>query len=93
MSLVEEGMVMAVKNFKTKLDHTDQNNNTNNNNNIERYTLLVVSRIWPDHYGLSSSNEMSNSHIDHIVNTYGKFEENDYCKIKDNLLCIRKNHS
>ena len=38
MSLVEEGMVMAVKNFKTKLDQTD-------NNSIERYTLLVSKRF------------------------------------------------
>jgi hypothetical protein len=35
MSLVEEGMVMAVKNFKTKLEQTDNNNNTNNNS-VER---------------------------------------------------------
>jgi DNA helicase HerA-like ATPase len=56
MSLVEEGMVMAVKNFKTKLEQKD-NNNTSNNNSIERYTLLVASRIWPDHYGLRAISE------------------------------------
>jgi hypothetical protein len=28
MSLVEEGMVMAVKNFETKLEQIDNNNNS-----------------------------------------------------------------
>ena len=50
MSLVEEGMIMAVKNFKTKLENND-------NNNADRYTLLVASRIWPDHYGLRAISE------------------------------------
>ena len=54
MSLVEEGMVLAVKNFKTKLEHTSNNDS---NNSTERYTLLVVSRIWPDHYGLRAISE------------------------------------
>lgn len=45
MSLVEEGMILAVKNFKTKLDGS------------ERYTLLVASRIWPEHYGLRAISE------------------------------------
>lgn len=40
MSLVEQGMVMAVKNFKTKLEQV--NNNNTSNNNIERYTLREV---------------------------------------------------
>ena len=43
MSLLEEGMIMAVRNFKTKLEQ---------NKYVDRYTLLVASRIWPDHYGL-----------------------------------------
>jgi uncharacterized protein len=50
MSLVEEGMILAVRNFKTKLEQK-------NNNNIDRYTLLVASRIWPDHYGLRAISE------------------------------------
>ncbi|MFY9798370.1 MAG: hypothetical protein WAK17_19005 [Candidatus Nitrosopolaris sp.] len=50
MSLLEEGMVLGVKNFKTKLD---QNNNSSN----ERFTLLAASRIWPDHYGLRAISE------------------------------------
>jgi len=48
MSLLEEGMVLAVKNFKTKLDQNKDN---------ERFTLLVASRIWPDHYGLRAISE------------------------------------
>ena len=48
MGLVEEGMILAVKNFKTKLD---------GNNNVSLYTLLVASRIWPEHYGLRAISE------------------------------------
>ena len=43
MSLLEEGMIFAVKNFKNKLEA---------NKVKDRYTLLVASRIWPEHYGL-----------------------------------------
>lgn len=43
MSLAEESMVLAVKNFKNKLD---------DNSDFERYTLLVASKIWPEHFGL-----------------------------------------
>ena len=40
MGLLEEGMLLAVKNFKhTKL-------------NCERYTLMEISRVWPEHFGL-----------------------------------------
>ncbi len=47
MSLMEEGMIFAVRNFKNK-------NSVNDSSDIyqEKYTLLVASRIWPDHYGL-----------------------------------------
>lgn len=45
MSLLEEGMIIAVKNFKSKF-------NNQQNNNSEYFTLFVVSRIWPDHYGM-----------------------------------------
>jgi uncharacterized protein len=44
MSLLEEGMIIAVKNFKSKFN--------NQQNNTERFTLFVISRIWPDHYGI-----------------------------------------
>jgi hypothetical protein len=46
MTLVEEGMVLAVKNFKAS--------STEQKNNKQSYTLLVISRIWPDHYGLKA---------------------------------------
>jgi len=40
MGLLEEGMLLAVKNFK-KVDVGS-----------ERYTLMEVSRVWPEHFGL-----------------------------------------
>ncbi|MCJ7424463.1 ATP-binding protein [Candidatus Bathyarchaeota archaeon] len=40
MGLLEEGMLLAVKNFK----HAKPNS--------ERYTLMEVSRVWPEHFGL-----------------------------------------
>ena len=43
MSLLEEGMVLAVKNFKNKLE---------DNKEHLRYTLLVAAKVWPEHYGL-----------------------------------------
>ena len=45
MSLIEEGMIFAVRNFRTKLEDHETS---------DRYTLLVASRIWPDHYGLKA---------------------------------------
>jgi len=40
MGLLEEGMLLAVKNFKqTELGE-------------ERYTLMEISRVWPEHFGL-----------------------------------------
>lgn len=49
MGLLEEGMILAVKNFRTKLN---DNSSDHGNNEKQRYTLLIASRIWPDHYGL-----------------------------------------
>ncbi len=40
MGLLEEGMLIAVKNFKQTEKDT------------ERYTLMEVSRVWPEHFGL-----------------------------------------
>jgi DNA helicase HerA-like ATPase len=40
MGLLEEGMLLAVKNFK----HAEEN--------MERYTLMEISRVWPEHFGL-----------------------------------------
>ncbi len=41
MGLLEEGMVLAVKNFK-------QSNEMGGN----RFTLMEISRVWPEHFGL-----------------------------------------
>jgi hypothetical protein len=40
MGLLEEGMLLAVKNFKQAAEAT------------ERYTLMEISRVWPEHFGL-----------------------------------------
>jgi len=40
MGLLEEGMLLAVKNFKQQGKES------------ERYTLMEISRIWPEHFGL-----------------------------------------
>jgi hypothetical protein len=40
MGLLEEGMLLAVKNFKQAEPNT------------ERFTLMEISRIWPEHFGL-----------------------------------------
>jgi hypothetical protein len=40
MGLLEEGMLLAVKNFK----HAGQGS--------ERFTLMEISRVWPEHFGL-----------------------------------------
>ncbi len=41
MGLLEEGMLLAVKNFK-------QSNEMGGN----RFTLMEISRVWPEHFGL-----------------------------------------
>jgi DNA helicase HerA-like ATPase len=40
MALLEEGMLLAVKNFKQS------------EGDLERYTLMEISRVWPEHFGL-----------------------------------------
>jgi DNA helicase HerA-like ATPase len=40
MGLLEEGMLLAVKNFKQARPSE------------ERYTLMEISRVWPEHFGL-----------------------------------------
>src|SRR3954454_19294780 len=47
MSSVEEGMIFAVRNFKNKNIKSEFDGQQK-----EIFTLLVASRIWPDHYGL-----------------------------------------
>ena len=46
MSLIEEGMLVAVRNFKS-------------NPQEQRYSLMVISRVWPEHYGLKGLSEHS----------------------------------
>jgi DNA helicase HerA-like ATPase len=41
MGFLEEGMLLAVKNFKQSSEQE-----------AERYTLMEVSRVWPEHFGL-----------------------------------------
>jgi uncharacterized protein len=55
MSLLEEGMIIAIRNFKGKFDNNTRDTNiseTNKSKSVDRFTLLVISRIWPDHYGI-----------------------------------------
>ena len=46
MGMIEEGMLLAVRNFKSTAIN-------------QRYSLMVISRIWPDHYGLKGLNDSS----------------------------------
>ena len=46
MGLIEEGMLVAVRNFKS-------------NQRQRRHSLMVVSRVWPEHYGLKGLSESS----------------------------------
>jgi hypothetical protein len=41
MGVLEEGMLLAVKNFKQAMGQDE-----------ERYTLMEISRVWPEHFGL-----------------------------------------
>jgi uncharacterized protein len=46
MGLIEEGMLVAVRNFKS-------------NPKDQRFSLMVISRVWPEHYGLKGLSEHS----------------------------------
>ena len=46
MGLIEEGMLVAVRNFKSNLKE-------------RRFSLMVISRVWPEHYGLKGLSEHS----------------------------------
>lgn len=46
MGLIEEGMLVAVRNFKSSLKD-------------QRFSLMVISRVWPEHYGLKGLSEHS----------------------------------
>jgi len=41
MGVLEEGMLLAVKNFRQAMGQEE-----------ERYTLMEISRVWPEHFGL-----------------------------------------
>ncbi len=46
MGLLEEGMLLAIKNFKQAMRQDE-----------ERYTLMEISRVWPEHFGLRGLSE------------------------------------
>ena len=46
MGMIEEGMLVAVRNFKS-------------NPKDQRHSLMVISRVWPEHYGLKGLSEHS----------------------------------
>lgn len=46
MGMIEEGMLVAVRNFKS-------------NPKDQRFSLMVISRVWPEHYGLKGLSEHS----------------------------------
>ncbi len=52
MAQLEEGMLLAVKNFKGQSKKSAKEG-------IERYTVMVISKVWPLHYGLGG---VSDSH-------------------------------
>ncbi len=52
MAQLEEGMLVAVKNFKGQSKKSKKEG-------IERYTVMVISKVWPLHYGLGG---ISDSH-------------------------------
>ena len=45
MAQLEEGMLVAVKNFKGQSKRAAKEK-------IQRYTVMVISKVWPQHYGL-----------------------------------------
>ncbi len=46
MGLIEEGMLVAVRNFRASQKQ-------------QRYSLMVISRVWPEHYGLKGLSDSS----------------------------------
>jgi DNA helicase HerA-like ATPase len=46
MGLIEEGMLVAVRNFRSTPEQ-------------QRYSLMVISRVWPEHYGLKGLSDHS----------------------------------
>ncbi len=52
MAQLEEGMLVAVKNFRGQSKRSTREK-------IERFTVMVISKVWPQHYGLGG---VSDSH-------------------------------
>ena len=52
MANLEEGMMLAVRNFRGQSSSAAKKE-------IQRYTVMVVSKVWPQHYGLGG---VSDSH-------------------------------
>jgi hypothetical protein len=52
MAQLEEGMLLAVRNFKGQSKKSMKDN-------IQRYTVMVISKVWPLHFGLGG---ISDSH-------------------------------
>ncbi len=52
MAQLEEGMLLAVKNFRGQSKKSVKEG-------INRYTVMVISKVWPQHYGLGG---LSDSH-------------------------------
>jgi hypothetical protein len=52
MAQLEEGMLIAVKNFRGQSKRAARKK-------IQRYTVMVISKVWPQHYGLGG---VSDSH-------------------------------
>ena len=50
MAQLEEGMLLAVKNFRGQSKKAVSEG-------IERYTVMVISKVWPLHYGLGGVND------------------------------------
>jgi len=46
MGIIEEGMLVAVRNFRSTPKQ-------------QRYSLMVISRVWPEHYGLKGLSDHS----------------------------------
>ena len=46
MGIIEEGMLVAVRNFRSTPEQ-------------RRYSLMVISRVWPEHYGLKGLSDHS----------------------------------
>ena len=46
MGIIEEGMLVAVRNFRSTPEQ-------------QRYSLMVISRVWPEHYGLKGLSDHS----------------------------------